>query len=206
VDLKPVVKGVRLLGGVHAVAVDGSTIDLPSASQRRLLAILALYSPRRLRSEWLADILGISPGGLRMAVSRLRTAISEAVLQTSSTGYSVVADVDVLQFSEAVAGAADADDRTRALERALGLWTGPVLEEFSGEEWADGEIARFTELHAGTVDDYAAELISAAGRPTRSRCSKPRSRGPRTACLRASRFSIRHVQGTRIGSSVGAQR
>ncbi len=161
VGSEPVIKSVRLLGGVHAVAVDGSANDLPSASQRRLLAILALHSPRRLRSEWLADILGISPGALRMSVSRLRTAIGGAVLQTASTGYSVVTDVDVLQFSEAVAGAADSDDRMRALERALGLWTGPALEEFSGEEWADGEIARLTELHAGTVDDYAEELISA---------------------------------------------
>ena len=161
VGSEPVIKSVRLLGGVHAVAVDGSAIDLPSASQRRLLAILALHSPRRLRSEWLADILGISPGALRMSVSRLRTAIGGAVLQTASTGYSVVTDVDVLQFSEAVAGAADADDRMRGLERALGLWIGPALEEFSGEEWADGEIARLTELHAGTVDDYAEELISA---------------------------------------------
>ncbi|HEY0518522.1 MAG TPA: hypothetical protein VGC84_03425, partial [Ilumatobacteraceae bacterium] len=105
------IKSVRLLGGVHAVALDDSAIDLPSVSQRRLLAILALHSPRRLRSEWLADVLGISPGALRMSVSRLRTAIGGAVLQTASTGYSVVTDVDVSQFSEAVAGAADADDR-----------------------------------------------------------------------------------------------
>jgi DNA-binding SARP family transcriptional activator/tetratricopeptide (TPR) repeat protein len=158
---EPAIKSVRLLGGVHAVAVDGSAIDLPSASQRRLLAILALHSPRRLRSEWLADILGISPGALRMSVSRLRAAVGGTVLQTASTGYSVVADVDVLQFSEAVAGAAEAEDRMRSLERALGLWIGPALEEFSGEEWADGEIARLTELHAGTVDDYAEELIAA---------------------------------------------
>jgi DNA-binding SARP family transcriptional activator/tetratricopeptide (TPR) repeat protein len=161
VGSEPAIESVRLLGGVHAVAVGGSAIDLPSASQRRLLAILALHSPRRLRSEWLADILGISPGALRMSVSRLRTAIGGAVLQTASTGYSVVTDVDVLQFSEAVAGAADADDRMRGLEHALGLWLGPALEEFSGEEWADGEIARLTELHAGTVDDYAEELVSA---------------------------------------------
>ena len=152
---EPAIESVRVLGGVHAVAVGGSAIDVPSASQRRLLAILALHSPRRLRSEWLADVLGIAPGALRMLVSRLRTTIGGAVLQTSSSGYSLVTDVDVLQFSEAVAGAADADDRMRDLERALGLWTGPVLEEFSGEEWADGEVARFTELHAGTVDDYA---------------------------------------------------
>ena len=61
VGSEPFIKSVRLLGGVHAVAVDGSAIDLPSASQRRLLAILALHSPRRLRTEWLAEILGISP-------------------------------------------------------------------------------------------------------------------------------------------------
>ena len=105
VGSEPVIKSVRLLGGVHAVAVDGSAIDLPSASQRRLLAILALHSPRRLRSEWLADTLGISPGGLRTSVSRLRTTIGGAVLQTASTGCSVVTDVDVLQFSEAVSPA-----------------------------------------------------------------------------------------------------
>ncbi len=161
VGSESLIKSVCLLGGVHAVAVDGSAIDLPSTSQRRLLAILALHSPRRLRSEWLADTFGIAPGALRMAVSRLRSTIGDAVLQTASTGYSVVTDVDALQFSEAVARAADANDRMRGLERALGLWTGPALEEFSGEEWADGEIARLTELHAGTVDDYADELISA---------------------------------------------
>ena len=41
------------------------------------------------------------------------------------------------------------------------MWTGPALEEFRGEEWADGEIARLTEIHAGTVDDLADELIAA---------------------------------------------
>ena len=157
---EPAIESVRLLGGVHAVAVDGSAIDLPSVSQRRLLAIMALQSPRRLRSEWLAEIVGVSTGALRMSVSRLRSAIGGAV-QTVTTGYAVVAAVDVLQFSEAVAAAADADDRLRALEHALTCWTGPLLEEFAGEEWADGEIARFTELHAGTVDDYAEALISA---------------------------------------------
>ena len=48
-----------------------------------------------------------------------------------------------------------------ALQRALALWNGPALEEFSGEEWADGEIARLTEIHAATVDDLAESLIEA---------------------------------------------
>src|SRR6476646_10024634 len=88
------VVSVRVLGAVCAVASDGSLIDLPSASQRRLLAILALHSPRRLRSEWLADVLDISPGALRTSVSRVRTTVGPAILETASTGYAVVGDVD----------------------------------------------------------------------------------------------------------------
>ncbi len=150
-----------MLGGVQCVASDGTVVDLPSASQRRLLAILALHSPRRLRSEWLADLLGLSPGALRTSVSRLRSAVGTDVLQTASTGYSLVTDVDASEFSVAVGDAADADDRLRALAKALSSWTGPALEEFRGEGWADGEIARLTEMHAGTVDEYADELIAA---------------------------------------------
>jgi DNA-binding SARP family transcriptional activator/tetratricopeptide (TPR) repeat protein len=152
---------VRILGGVHAVAGDGSLIDLPSASQRRLLAILALHSPRRLRSEWLADVLDVSPGALRTSVSRVRATVGSSVLETASTGYAFVGDVDAARFCRAVADAADVDtdDRVRALQLALDQWSGPALEEFSGEEWADGEIARLTEIHAATADDLAESLI-----------------------------------------------
>jgi DNA-binding SARP family transcriptional activator len=153
------ISSVRVLGGVYAVAVDGALIDLPSASQRRLVAILAVHSPRRLRSEWLADALAMSPGALRTLVSRVRTTVGPAMLETTSTGYALVGDVDAARFCQAVADAADAPDRVRAVERALAWWSGPALEEFAGEEWADGEIARLTEIHAGTVDDLADALL-----------------------------------------------
>jgi DNA-binding SARP family transcriptional activator len=150
---------VRILGGVHAVATDGSLIDLPSVSQRRLLAVLALHSPRRLRSEWLADALDIERGALRTSVSRVRATVGPAILETASAGYALVGDVDALRFCRAVADAVDADERVPALQHALELWNGPPLEEFVGEEWADGEIARLTEIHAGTTDDLADALI-----------------------------------------------
>jgi DNA-binding SARP family transcriptional activator/tetratricopeptide (TPR) repeat protein len=153
------IASVRILGGVHAVATDGSLIGLPSASQRRLLAILALHSPRRLRSEWLADVLEISPGALRTSISRIRATVGSAMLETASTGYALVGDVDAARFCRAVADAADAGDRVRALQFALDQWNGPALDEFLGEEWADGEIARLTEIHAGTSDDLAESLI-----------------------------------------------
>ncbi len=155
------ITSVRILGGVHAVAADGSLVDLPSASQRRLLAILALHAPRRLRSEWLADTLEISPGALRTSVSRVRATLGAAMLETASTGYALVGEVDATRFCDAVAAAAGAGDRVRALQLALGLWNGAPLDEFCGERWADGDSARLTEIHAGTVDDLAEALVDA---------------------------------------------
>jgi hypothetical protein len=66
---------VRVLGAVCGVAPDGSPVDVPSASQRRLLGLLAVHAPRPLRAEWLADVLGVSPGALRTTVARLRTTV-----------------------------------------------------------------------------------------------------------------------------------
>ena len=152
---------VRVLGAVCGVAPDGSIVDVPSASQRRLLGLLAVHAPRQLRAEWLADVLGVTAGALRTTVSRLRTVIGPDALRTTSTGYALVANVDATQFCSAVANADRSADRLGALEQALALWTGPVLEEFQGEEWARGETARLTEIHSASVDDYVDQLVSA---------------------------------------------
>jgi DNA-binding SARP family transcriptional activator/tetratricopeptide (TPR) repeat protein len=152
---------VHVLGAVCGVTPHGSIIDLPSASQRRLLGLLAVHAPRQLRPEWLADVLGVTTGALRTTVSRLRTTIGPATLRTTSTGYSLEGDVDAAQFCQAVANADKTADKLGALEQALRLWTGPVLEEFQGEEWARGETARLTEIHAASMDDYVDQLISA---------------------------------------------
>jgi len=152
---------VRVLGAVCGVASDGTVIDVPSASQRRLLGLLAIHAPRALRAEWLADVLDVSPGALRTTVARLRTTIGPEALRTSGSGYALVADVDAAGFARAVADAERADDRLAALEAALDRWTGPVLEEFQGEEWTRGEVARLTELHAACVDDHVDGLLTA---------------------------------------------
>jgi DNA-binding SARP family transcriptional activator/tetratricopeptide (TPR) repeat protein len=152
---------VHVLGTVCGVTLEGSIVEVPSASQRRLLGLLAVHAPRQLRAEWLADVLGVTAGALRTTVSRLRTTIGPATLRTTSTGYSLQGDVDAMQFCSAVGNADKATDKLGALGRALTLWTGPILEEFQGEEWARGEVARLTEIHAATVDDYVDQLISA---------------------------------------------
>ena len=69
--------------------------------------------------------------------------------------------VDAALFCDEVARAAGATDRIAALERAVDIWGGAALEEFEGEDWARGEIARLTEIHGAAVDELADELISA---------------------------------------------
>jgi hypothetical protein len=78
--------------------------------------------------EWLADVLGISPGGLRMSVSRVLAALGARVLETGTTGYALVATVDAAEFCQAGADAADAEDRIHALQDALARWHGPPLD------------------------------------------------------------------------------
>ena len=53
---------MRLLGAVRFVTGAGETVDLPSVSQRRLLAVLALASGATLRPEYLSDLLDVSAG------------------------------------------------------------------------------------------------------------------------------------------------
>jgi DNA-binding SARP family transcriptional activator/tetratricopeptide (TPR) repeat protein len=158
-DATPV--SVHVLGAVYGVTPEGVNVELPSASQRRLLGLLAIHAPRQLRAEWLAEVLGVTAGALRTVVSRLRATIGPATLRTTSTGYSLEGDVDAALFCQAVANADKAADKLEALEKALTLWTGPVLEEFQVEEWARGESARLTEIHAASMDDYIDQLISA---------------------------------------------
>ncbi len=152
---------VCVLGNVRALASDDGVIELPSPSQRRLLGLLALHTPQRLRTEWLAEVLEITPGALRRTVSRLRRVLGPDALITGTTGYALTSPVDAVLFCDEVARAAIASDRIATLERAVGMWGGAALEEFEGEEWARGEIARLTEIHGAAVDDLADELISA---------------------------------------------
>ena len=54
---------VHVLGAVYGVAPDGSRVDVPSTSQRRLLGLLAVNAPRQLRTEWLADLVACDNAG-----------------------------------------------------------------------------------------------------------------------------------------------
>jgi DNA-binding SARP family transcriptional activator len=148
-----------VLGAIQFVRPDGSVVDLPSANQRRLLAVLALHAPGRVRAEWLADVLQLSASGLRTGVSRLRKALDDGEPAAIAGGYQLRSVVDAHRFSEAI-GTVPPERRLPALEAALGLWGGSPFEEFADEAWSVGEVTRLVELHAGAVEDLAAELVA----------------------------------------------
>jgi DNA-binding SARP family transcriptional activator len=75
--------------------------------------------------------------------------------------YRLAAPVDAALFITLLSQASAGDDRIGTLERALALWTGPALDEFASEDWAEPEAARLAELHASAVEDHAVELIVA---------------------------------------------
>ncbi len=152
---------VRVLGPVGIVGPDG-VVELPSASQRRLLAALALHAPQPVRTEWLAWVLGVSSGALRKIVGRLRGAVGADVIVTTATGYRLDALVDA---SLACDELQRADGDLVMLEGALDRWRGPALDEFRNEAWASGEATRLAEVHATAVEDLAAALIE-RGRPS----------------------------------------
>ena len=152
---------VRVLGPIQVVTASGCAVDLPSVSQRRLLARLAVDAPRALRVDLLCDVLGVSPGALRTIVSRLRKGFGDTAVIGSQGRYRLAVPVDAALFTTLLSRLGTDDDRIGTLERALALWTGPPFEEFSAEDWAGPEATRLAELHASAIEDHAAELIGA---------------------------------------------
>lgn len=148
---------VRVLGPTEIVVPDG-TIELPSASQRRLVAALASVAPKPVRLDWLCWTMGVTSGAVRMTVARLRRVAGNDLIHTTSTGYRLAAQVDAaLACLELERATGDPD----ALGLALNRWIGPAFEEFRHEAWALGEAARLDEVYATAVEDRAEALIGA---------------------------------------------
>ena len=137
---------VRILGPLQ-VFDDGHEVDIGAASQRRLLARLAVASPETVPAERLAEDLSLSPGGLRTAISRLRKALGDTLV-TQAPGYKLSADLDSTEFEAQLAQAlqAEAAQRIAICDQALELWSGSPIAEFADEDWAQTESTRLEEL------------------------------------------------------------
>ena len=157
---------VRVLGPIHVVASTGRAVELASASQRRLLGVLAVHAPHAVRAERLAAVLDLSPSGLRTSVTRLRRVLGPGALESSAGGYQLIAPVDAHRFAQALADvrrltSAAPDARCRALRAALAISGGPALDEFATEDWAIGEATRLDEMHAAATEDLVESLVDA---------------------------------------------
>ena len=128
------------------VLVEGR--PLPRLRSRKalwLLALLALRAGRPVEREWLADTLwpDVDPSraaaNLRVVLSELRRVMGSEDGRLRSPGRHTLsldltgADVDVLTFDAAVTA-----QKLPALERAVALYTGPLLEGCA-EEWVPQE-------------------------------------------------------------------
>ena len=121
---------IRVLGPIQVVTVEGRTVDLPSASQRRLLAVLARHAPKPVRAERLAAVLEVSPSVRRRRVTPVRSPLGDGAVASIAGGYQLSSPVDAHEFCRAVVGATLTADVLPALERALELWIGPPYDEF----------------------------------------------------------------------------
>lgn len=153
----------QVLGPLRLLGPDRGPVPLASAAQRRLMSLLVARAGTVVTADALGAHLGLSPGALRTAVSRLRRVVGFDVLVTAPPGYQLVSDeVDAIRFERLVARArAQPDPVTRqaGLEAALALWRGDAYAEFAHEHWAIGEARRLAELRAGAVEDLAEVLI-----------------------------------------------
>ncbi|MBV8988659.1 MAG: winged helix-turn-helix domain-containing protein, partial [Solirubrobacterales bacterium] len=139
------------------------------------MAVLLLRSGRVVSSDELIDALwGEHPpagavNALQAHVSAVRRALESErgqsgtgqVVVTRSPGYVLPLeghDLDVVRFEQllAQARAAVASDPALAAERlskALGLWRGQALADFTYESFASADIARLEEMRLSAVED-----------------------------------------------------
>lgn len=166
--------GYGLLGSVE-VRVDDHAIELTSASQRLVLAMLLLGARQLVPADRLMDELWGEalprdpPAALRTQISRLRRALGPAggSLVTAAGGYRLSLQrrqLDTARFEDALAAATQAAGKQglRTLDEALGLRRGPALAEFADRPFARPEAVRLDELRV-VARERRAELMLSLG-------------------------------------------
>jgi DNA-binding SARP family transcriptional activator/class 3 adenylate cyclase len=171
----------RILGPLE-VLDDGRPVALPGGRGRALLALLILHAGEVISADRLIDELwGEGPPptattALQGLVSTLRKRLeparsggeARAVLRTVPPGYVLATDptsVDANLFRRLLeeASGATAAERSARLRRALSLWRGPALAEFTYQPFAQREITTLEELRLVSIEERA-EADLALGR------------------------------------------
>ncbi|HSK60093.1 MAG TPA: BTAD domain-containing putative transcriptional regulator [Actinomycetospora sp.] len=166
-----------MLGPVDVV-VDGRGLDLRSARQLTVLAVLVLHARRTVPAELLIRALwqewppAAARGSLHAHLSRLRAALAAhgagGCLRTEAAGYVLdVApeQVDAVVFEQRVREARrrlpdDPGAALAILDDALALWRGPAYAGIVEHEPVRGEATRLEELRLGAIDDRTDALLA----------------------------------------------
>jgi len=151
----------RVLGPLEVTRGD-QTLALGGAKQRALLAILLIEANHVVGLERLAELLwrdeapATSDHIIEVYVSQLRRALEPTgapyrVLLRKPSGYQLQLSPDELDAAEfqhllEAAKSAPPEQAEGLLTRALDMWRGPALADFSGEPFAVSESARLNEL------------------------------------------------------------
>ena len=154
---------LRILGPLEVEAPTGP-VALGGQRQRALLAALLLDAGHVVPTDRLVEELwGEEPPrtattSLQNAISRLRRALGEELIETRAPGYILRVDpewIDATRFERLLRAArgAAARERRELLEQALALWRGPALAEFTFDQFAQAEIRRLEELRLVAVEE-----------------------------------------------------
>ena len=164
----------RILGPLQVVA-DGRAVEIPGPKLRMLLAALVLHAGRVVPKDRLFEILwgpqppDSAPATLQSHVSHLREVLDpgraaggSSLLVTREPGYVLVIEpqigVDAGRFEWLAAegnralGAGLPTEAADLLQRALALWRGEPLAEFTFAPFAQAEIVRLGELRLRALE------------------------------------------------------
>jgi DNA-binding SARP family transcriptional activator len=167
---------VRLFGPV-AVQHGGLLIPIAGNRPSRLLRALAL-DPRRavhadalVEAVWSKGVPANPSKALQTVVVRLRRAVGQELVVTSSGGYALGPTVttDLERVDGDIARSSEMNDdceRLRALAAALSEWTIAPFDDLADWSHARSECARLTERRMATEDELLALRLRVEGPTT----------------------------------------
>jgi DNA-binding SARP family transcriptional activator len=143
----------RILGPLE-VSSEGRLVDIDSAKQRALLAVLLLEAnsvvstDRLIEALWEDDRPETAQKALQVHVSGLRKALGKERVVTREPGYRLLVEEDELDLARF--GRLREEGKPA---EALALWRGPALSDFGTSRFAQSEIARLEDARLGCLEE-----------------------------------------------------
>jgi predicted ATPase/DNA-binding SARP family transcriptional activator len=158
---------MRLFGSFHVMCEGKPLRPLRSQKVRWLLALLALRQGREVQRTWLADMLWRETdnplSNLNTSLYDLRKALGTSAIRLVATPRTLClnlsgADVDVIAFDADIRQATPA-----ALQQAVSLYTGPLLEDCP-EPWVVQEREQRATAYAAALETLATYALTDGNR------------------------------------------